>query len=103
LLQRSSQVALLLSPITKATTSWRVFRHKAPAKPTPFLALAVNEGGPQLVQFEHLLVTGCLHEEGLLQLAQDVYLFLIQPSTVVGETPKVRLRSPRKLERCCSW
>ena len=68
-------------------------------QPHPHLiALAVNEG-PYLVQFEHLVVIGCL-EEGLLQLAQGRYLFLSQPMTVVGETPKVRL-SPRRLER--SW
>ena len=55
---------------------------------------------PQLIQFEHLVLLGRRLDEGVFQLTQGGYLFLSQTSTVVGETPKVRL-SPRRLER--SW
>ncbi len=59
---------------------------------------------PQLVQFEYLLLLarsfGCVGEDEGVFKVKPLYLFLSQLTTVVGDTPKVRL-SPRRLER--SW
>ena len=100
------------SPQTLASRSAAITLHEghdltsfsAQSQPNPHLiAFAVDER-PQLVQFEYLLLlarsSDCVGEdEGVFEV-EPLYLFLSQLTTVVGDTPKVRL-SPLRLER--SW